>query len=411
MTEQSSGLRVLIAGLNYSTNLCLARSYGEAGYDVEVLRVFWTKKPFREFLKPEAYSCYVKAYHTVIVNEDERRLVEKLLELADPGIKTLLISADDLVIPVTDKNYELLKQYYVIPNVEGKQDGIRHLMRKDLQKQIAISVGLPVPRGCVICADHGRFEIPKEVKYPCFVKPVISVNRAKSLSRKCGSEKELKYFLEKISNDTAINMLVEESIDIRHEYSLLGISTRNGVIGPGFLMIERGGHEERQGVAMTGRIIPCNNKENLIQQLLQLMTELKFEGLFDIDLIEAVDGTFYFTEVNFRYGASGRALNKCGLNLPGMFADYMLKGVPIDMTCSLKQTGKRFLSNRILMDEYIKGYLSRKEMRCIQKSADFTFFEDPVDRKPNQHYGLFCAAAPVLRIYYAKKEKKKRNSK
>ena len=36
----SASARILIVGRNYSSNLCLARSFGQAGYEVEILRTY-----------------------------------------------------------------------------------------------------------------------------------------------------------------------------------------------------------------------------------------------------------------------------------------------------------------------------------------------------------------------------------
>ena len=49
-----------------------------------------------------------------------------------------------------------------------------------------------------------------------------------------------------------------------------------------------------------------------------------------------------------------------------MFADYMLLGKPLDQSKSVT-SGKRFINEKILVDEYEKGYLKRKEMSLTQK--------------------------------------------
>ena len=47
----------------------MARSFGKAGYEVEILRIF-QKRPKRtdlmKIMKPDAYSEYLKAYHVCV---------------------------------------------------------------------------------------------------------------------------------------------------------------------------------------------------------------------------------------------------------------------------------------------------------------------------------------------------------
>ena len=57
--------RILIVGKNSSTNLTMARSFGRAGYEVEVLRLVAKKPPKNDPLNkfmPDAFSRYIKAY-------------------------------------------------------------------------------------------------------------------------------------------------------------------------------------------------------------------------------------------------------------------------------------------------------------------------------------------------------------
>jgi hypothetical protein len=192
-------------------------------------------------------------------------------------------------------------------------------------------------------------------------------------------------------------MLVEDFIEIDKEYAILGLSTKNGVVSPGFFVAEEGGHDGHRGVAMVGRILPTSEAQQLIDDLTQFMTTLNFEGLFDVDLIETPDGKMYFTELNLRFGASGFAVTMSGVNLPGMFADYMLKGKPIDMNCMITEPGKRFISEKIMLDEYINGYLTKEGMYERMRSVDIHFIGSPDDTKPFKHFKRYYPLAGLVR--------------
>lgn len=393
--------RVLVTGRNYCSNLTMARSLGQAGYDVEVLRIFQKKPPknnLMKAIKADAYSEYIKAYHVCVSNRNPDIIVDRLKAMADLDNKMLLIPADDLMAAIVDEYLEELEEYYYLPNVEHKPDEINRLMRKDVQKELAGEAGLPIINSCVIKAKKGKFKIPETVTYPCFIKPNVSKNSAKSRMRKCETEEELRAALTQFSRKKPIEMLVEDYVEIGKEYSLLGVSTPEGVCAPGFFVAEEGGQMEHRGVALLGRILPCEQEQELIDKLVLFMESLNYEGLFDIDLIETVDGKMYFVEVNLRFGASGYAVTECGVNLPGMFADYVLANKPIDTTRTLKETGKRFVSEKILIEEYAMGRISRAKMKEVLNRADIRFVDNATDKAANRHFKKFYLAAAWNRL-------------
>ncbi len=400
--------RVIVAGRNYCSNLCMARSFGAAGYEVEVLRIFQVRPKKRNVMrqiKPDAYAECIKAYHVCVSHRKSHRIVNRLIHLADPNRKMLLIPCDDLVANIVDDNLELLSQYYLTPSIGGRPGEISRLMSKEAQKELARKANLPVLNSCVIRTLNGKFEIPETVTYPCFMKPNISKNSSKSRMRKCDSEEELRAALTEFSHRKDIEMLVEDYVEIDREYSLLGLATRDGVVAPGYFVAEEGGHKERRGVAMIGRLLPCSEEQELIDQLMAFVGSLDYEGLFDVDLIKTADGKMHFVELNLRYGASGYAVTKAGANLPGMFADYMIFHKPLDFNCKV-EPGKSFISEKVMIDEYVGGFLTREEMQEKMDSVDIHFIMDEDDPKPYKHFKKFYPVASVTRKAHAAKERK-----
>ena len=405
--------RVLVSGRNYCSNLCMARSLGEAGYEVEVLRIFQTrpkKTNVMKIMKPDAYSQYVKAYHVCVSRRRSKRIVNRLIKLADLERKMLLIPADDLVANIVDDHLEELREYYYLPNVDNIPGEINRLMSKDVQKELAKAAGLPVVNSCLIRTVKGEFEIPESVTYPCFIKPNISKNSSKSKMKKCESEEELRATLTEYSMKKDVEMLVEDFVEIGKEYSLLGVSTKEGAVGPGFFVAEQGGHKERRGVAMIGRILPCSEYQPLIDNLIKFVASLNYEGLYDVDLIETADGTMYFVELNMRFGASGYAVTQSGVNLPGMFADYMLMNKPIDMNCEIEEAGKTFISEKVMIEEYMKSFITKSEMKQFMDNVDVHFVKNDKDVRPYKHFSKFYSVASIMRMIYAKKEQKEMES-
>ena len=401
--------RVLVAGRNYCSNLCMARSFGEAGYDVEVLRIFQVrpkKRNVMKTIKPDAYASCVKAYHVCVSHRRSSRIVKRLIKLADPNRKMLLVPCDDLVANIVDDNLDLLRDYYVTSSIGGKAGEISRLMSKEAQKELARNAGLPVLNSCVVRTVDGEFEIPDTVNYPCFVKPNISKNSSKSKMRRCDTPEELHDLFVEYGRKKDVEMLVEDYVEIEKEYSLLGLSTREGVVAPGYFVAEEGGHKERRGVALIGRLLPCSVDQELVDQMCKFVGSLDYEGLFDIDLIKTADGKMHFVELNLRYGASGYAVTKSGANLPGMYADYMLFHKPLDFNVQV-QTDRTFISEKVMIDEYIGGFLTREEMKEKMDSVDIHFIQDDNDPKPYEHFKLYYPIAAATRKAHLAKEKRK----
>lgn len=413
MTTPTTKQRILIAGRNGSSNLCMARSFGQAGYEVEVLRIFQSKPKFANlmrFLKPDACSKYVKAYHTCISDGQNSMIADTLIALARSGEKMLLIPACDLAASAADEYLDQLKPYYLLPGIGGQQGQINRLMDKQLQTELARAAGLPVVNSCVIETHGGKFTIPESVTYPCFIKPNVSKDSDKSKIRKCEDEAALKNALTAFSRTRDISMLVEDFVDIRQEYALLGLSTREGAVCPGFFALEQGGHEDRKGVTMIGRILPCSQQQELIDRITGFVHGLKYEGLFDVDLIEDTGGNWYFVELNLRYGASGYAVTRSGVNLPAMYADYMLKNKPIDPNCRVLEPGKRFVSEKVVLDEYARNFVTMSDVKRMVSSVDIHFIQDEEDPRPYRHFRKFYLFGAVTRVLFLVKRKLKKNA-
>ena len=393
--------RIIVVGRNYCSNLTMARALGDAGYEVEVLRVFQYKPrvmSLAKYIRVDAYSRHIKAYHTCIARGKSKRIIKKLINIADKDNKMLLIPVDDLVADVVDVYMEKLKPYYIMSNVNGIPGELSRMMSKEVQKDLAIKAGLPMVNGCVIRTVNGNFEIPSTVTYPCFIKPNISKNAFKTHMQKLESEEELRAWIGKLASKKDIEMLVEDYINIDKEYALLGVSTREKTIAPGYLALEKMGHDARRGVAMLGRVVSCEEDKALIDSIIKFVSSLNFEGLFDVDLVRTKEGKLLFTELNLRFGGSGYAVTKSGVNLPAMFANYMLKGEPINSNCTVTKVGKMFINEKVMLDEYLYDYISLDEMKEMMRNTDIHFVKDEHDGGAFKHFKQFYDLAVCLKL-------------
>ena len=280
-------------------------------------------------------------------------------------------------------------------------------MDKRLQKALAEEAGLPVLKSALIKSNDHLCHVPEDVPFPCFVKPNISMNDTKARMARCDNKQELDKILSKYKSESEFELLAEEFADIKAEYSLLGISDGENVYAPGLFRAEVGGHRERKGVAMTGVTVDTERFKSFIDKCEEYIASLKFKGLFDIDIIETKDGNIYFIEVNFRAGASVHVFTESGINMPGMFADKMLRGIAIDTSALNCKCGKTFLSEKILLEEFTRNDVTVKEFKTYLRSADILFMSDKEDHKPYEHFKKYYLAAWLMRLPYRMRDRRK----
>ena len=130
----------------------------------------------------------------------------------------------------------------------------------------------------------------------------------------------------------------------------------------------------------------------------------------DIDLIETRDGSLYFVEINFRAGASMHAFTRSGINMAAMYADHMTKKKPVTCSFAMIETGKQFISEKILLEEYVRSDISRKKAKKLMDSADIHFIKDDADPKPYRHFQRYYRLSMLLRILYRMRDCQKTNS-
>ena len=398
----------VVAGRNYCNILAMSRALGKAGYDVEVLRIFKTKpgrfKMLRK-MKPEAHSRYVRAYHECIADNDAGCIADWLISNSAGNPGRLLMPSDDYSAWAADEKLDELRKFYVVPSIADEAGAISRLMDKNEQKKLAAAFNLPMLQSTVIKSEGGHYEIPAGIVFPCFIKPNISMSSTKAKMRKCSDMDELAEVLNGYAASGDFEILAEEYADIKNEYSLLGVSTSDGVAAPCLFRTVRGGHRERKGVALMGETISCEGLQPLIDECCSFIKSLDYTGLFDADFIETADGEIYFIELNFRAGASMHAFTETGVNLPGMFADNIIKGVEFKENCAVAETGKLFISEKVLMEEYARNDASKAEIKNWMNEADIHFVKDDNDPGPYKYFRRFYAVAGLMRVLYRVRDK------
>ena len=397
--EEDPAAQVVVVGRGYANILNMVRSFGQAGFAVDVLRVFKNpasaKRPLLS-MKPEASSRYVRRYEQCVAPQGSR-VAQALLGFAQPGAKKLLVPVDDFVALAIDQAREELSPHFLLPSVGGDTaHPLSFYTRKDVQKAMAQEAGLSVVAGRVLDTKAWRPEDARGISFPCFVKPNVSALSSKAKIARCDTPEQLDAALARYALDGEGEALVEDCVDVAEELSVIGVCMDGASHSPAFVRSLVGGRGQRRGVMLTGEVLPASMLGGIAPACDRLVQATGFEGVFDIDLLVARDGSVYFAELNFRPGASTYALVAAGANLPGAFARFALTGSLDDAPLNATISRTVFANEKVLLEECATGGMTPSAMRRLMHEADITFIRNEEDPAPYRVFAGFERKARLL---------------
>lgn len=374
--------KVVVIGHGYTSRLAIIRSVGMAGYDVDVVVINYGANKTKD--KP--IDCHSKYVNRVFYSPsgDEEALVNLLINsYKDHSHKPILVPESDFAVKAIDSHLYRLQDLFLLPNIEMREGAVVEWMDKQRQKEQARAVGLTVADCKRITISGGNYVIPDDIKYPCFPKPVDGGK--KGLGR-CDNKEELNKALCRMAAIRDMDVMIEDFLDIDKEYALVGFSSGKEVVIPAILHNEQMAHGGHFGVAKQGTVLPVTGYESLIDKFKQLILSIGFVGLFDIDFLEC-QGKFYFDEINLRFGGSGYAVTKAGVNLPALMADCF-SGKRCEMMKEVSES-RSFANERTCLDDWFYGYTSFKEFGSTLEQADISFVKDNEDVAPHHAFKRF----------------------
>lgn len=366
--------KVVIIGHGYTSRLAVIRSVAQIGCEVTVIvmtsykrdgRTLNTKKPI------DCYSKYVSHVHYCYAKDEEGLMQLLLTKCSDPQQKVVIIPDSDFSAAAIDRNQERLKEHFLFPHIHHTPGAVIEWMDKVRQKQLAREIGLNVASSCVIDIKERKYVIPSEVSYPCFTKPLATVNGGgKRIFRRCNNEAELRNALDLAASIADMQVLVEDFKKIDTEYAVVGFSDGKEVVIPGIIQILEMAHDGHFGVACQGKVMPVNSFEDIIEQFKLFVRKIGFMGVFDVDFFQS-DGKMYFGELNLRFGGSGYAITKMGVNLPGMLVKSLYQEDISDMN-KVVTSSAVYVNERMCIDDWLSGYISHAEYNNFVESASFS---------------------------------------
>ena len=388
--------KVIVIGHGYTSRLGVVRALGRSGYEVDVV-VMMVNKRRGKFDKTPPIDSYSKYVNNVYYCEPDRdKLISLLLSFCtDTTQKVILFPDSDFSAAAIDLNLHRLEGYFLFPHIGKTQGAVVSWMNKIRQKELAQKVGLNVAKGVVIEVREGQYEIPSEVTYPCFPKPLATLVGAKTGLGRCDSEQQLRESIELLINRCAtISILVEEFKSIEQEYALMGVSDGRFVHIPGILRITSLASGSHYGVAKQGEIIPVDGFEDLLERFKAFVQDTGFVGIFDIDFYRS-EGHFFFCEMNFRYGGSGYAYTESGVNLPVAYIKS-LNGESIEKMAMVKENFI-YINERMCLEDWNNGFIPTREFVSLLRNRDISFIFDSKDVRPGRMFKKMALGVCVKR--------------
>lgn len=367
--------KVVIVGRGYTSRLGLIRSLGKLGYFIELIVLDSSKKTI------DQYSKYVKKVYLCHGNDEIDFLHILLNDCIDKEQKVILIPINDFSASVLDRNYDLLKDFFLFPHIRNTQGAITEWMNKEKQKAWASSVGLNVVESKNVIITDRKYELPIGIHYPCFTKTREYVSGYKQTLHRCNDEMELRAVLDELcTKHENLVLMVENYMEIEQEHAVVGFSDGKEVVIPCVLEIMSMAQGSDKGVANQGKVVPLTGYEDIIGKFKKYILGIGFVGLFDIDFYLS-DGLLYFGELNLRIGGSGSAVAQMGVNLPEMFVRTMIgksiEGMKKEITSSAI-----YVNERIVVDNWLSNFLTTKELVRIMRSSTISFIKDKQDPLP-----------------------------
>ena len=368
----------IVMGSNYSTALGVIRSLGEGGYDVCIYAV--TAK--HNSIRTAALSRYVKQtiqHH----NHNDQAIVEELISSFSGKEKPVILPTDDYTAVLLGRNQGLLRKHFSIPYLDHEQYTVEYLMDKSHQYEIAERFGLKIAKCYTIRYADGGYEIPDDLLFPCFLKPLLSIKGGKNGMLRVDTREELQEQLDVfLRNDLKADVLLQQYLDIKEEYSMSGICMGNTVIIPA-LLTKIQVAKRKPGVTIFGRVDRLDRIGDVKDKLFAMMGSLHYYGLFDLELFRCSDG-YYFNEINFRSSSVCYIVTEAGMNLPAAIADFLRSGErPSEHKVAF---GKYFISEKPAYEDRAIGYISKRRLAGYLKKADYFLMHNDNDSLPEKFY-------------------------
>lgn len=368
--------KVVVIGGDHHNTLGVLRGLGERGIQSDLIYVTSSKRSFVN------YSKYVRRCTKVV---DDSNVLEVLLsQYKDETEKPVVICCSDTSSGIIDANKDKLKPFYILPGAD-EQGRITELMNKQRMAELALEVGLNIPRSTYI--NNPATEL-SNIKLPCIIKPIESQKGTKADIAICSKYEELLSYSEQ---HNLKNYQIQDFIDKDFEYQLIGCSTKKEIIIPGISRILRPCKGSNTSFL---HYSPLEEDFCEIEKCKEFVRRTGYHGLFSMEFLRDKKGNDYYMEINFRNDGNAICVTAAGMSLPYIwyldcigadYSDEKNKSIrPVYVMPDMAEF-KLLVTRQISLREYISDF----------KKTDRFMEYDRLDKKPFWKLVIFHLCSPL----------------
>lgn len=353
----------IVIGGDHHNTLGVIRSLGREGISPNAIIISASRYSY------VAKSKYLSSFQLL---QNEEDLIPYLLRNhQDNDEKSIIICCSDSVAAIIDSNADKLKNNYIFPRSSQGTGRLTQIMNKRLMLNLAVEQGLPVPKS---------WDEQNSIEFPCFIKPLVSKDGAKSDIAVCKSKEELDSYMTRNhkSNDFQIQQFIEKD----YEFQLIGLSVEAGehIIIPGVSKIIRSSETSNTGYLSYQPLNTICFK--YLKECFNFLRAIGFSGLFSMEFLRDKQGRDYFMEINLRNDGNSICVTSSGVNLPYLWYKYNTVGLSDKDLCTTISVTKKVLP------EFDDFFLLRRKKITISEwfkaliTADCYMEFDKHDFKP-----------------------------
>lgn len=291
----------------------------------------------------------------------------------------ITIDSDGLVAEMNKQWSRLSKLFYFFN--AGADNRLSELMEKKELCKLARKYGLQTPSSEIVNVG----ELPQTIGYPLLTKATDSFNaKWKQCVRICRKEEELLDFYKKVD---AKQLLVQNYVEKKNEFVLQGIAINRGQ--DVFIPIE--GSYYRIPDGYFGTLLYFNgiteHGAKLIPPVKQMLKDIGYEGVFEVEFLIDKEDNYIFLEINFRHTLWNHTFTDMGLNFCEIWSKAITTGKFPDTP--VISTEKR----HVLIHEFVDflWYVKSRKMSVFKWINDFIKADsyviwDKHDKKPFIQY-------------------------
>ena len=286
--------KVIVIGGDHYNALGVIRSLGECG----IFPIFILLNDDDKAMS--SHSKYIDKLY--IINSEEEKNLDKFLikNFGNDKNKPIIIPTGDPIEKYLDINYDKLKKYFLLPNIDNKSGMVLKHMDKLFQYELC-------KKNNVDIAESFYIDLTNDVDYSIFplkviIKPDISADGNKADIVIANGIDEIKNGIELFRKKGYKNVLVQEFLDYQMEYAMMGLSYKGKVIIPG---INSNNYifPSARGNTSYAEMFPLEEFKYDISKIINMVEKMNYTGLFEIEMF-LVNDKVYFNEMNFRNSAN-----------------------------------------------------------------------------------------------------------